>query len=332
MLGEGFYIFEHVKHAETLALEQAGVRAAGATAYVSLEPHNHTGRTPPCTNALINAGIKRVVAPGEDPNPLVSGKGFRRLQAAGVEVSVGMLADEAARLNEKYIHFMRRARPFVHLKLAASLDGKIATRTGDARWITGEPSRARVHHLRHEYDAILVGAGTVTKDDPLLTDRSQQPRRRPLARIVLDRRLELRADAQLARTARDAPVIVFTAKDVERQKVAALEACGVEIIRAPAGADNLVAVLDELARRSFISLLVEGGSRVAGAFVDAGLVNKLSFFIAPLIIGGTDAPSAIGGDGAATISQAVKLRDPQVTTHGRDIEVTGYPEGEDAGS
>src|SRR6266498_188031 len=170
--GEGFYVYEKLKHAETYALEQAGARTMGTTAYVSLEPHAHHGRTPPCTDALIKAGIARVVAPIEDPNPKVSGKGFAHLRVAGVEVSVGLFAREADRVNEKYLHFMRTGRPFVHLKLAASLDGKIATRRGDSRWITGVESRAQAHELRHEYDAILIGAGTARADDPLLTDRS----------------------------------------------------------------------------------------------------------------------------------------------------------------
>src|SRR6266498_3646400 len=167
--GEGFYVYEKLKHAETYALEQAGARAKGGTAYVSLEPHAHHGRTPPCTDALIQSGVGRVVAPIEDPNPKVSGKGFEHLRAASVDVSVGLLAREAAKLNEKYLHFMRTGRPFVHLKLAESLDGKIATRTGDSRWITGAEARERVHDLRHEYDAVLVGAGTALADDPLLT-------------------------------------------------------------------------------------------------------------------------------------------------------------------
>src|ERR1044071_1860286 len=168
IVGEGFYIFEEIKHAETVALKLAGERARGGTAYVSLEPHAHHGRTSPCTDALIAAGIKRVVAPVEDLNPKVSGKGFDHLRNAGIEVQVGLLAEEAARLNETYMHFMRTGRPFVHLKLATSLDGKIATRTGDARWITGPESRARAHELRHKYDAILVGIGTASNDDPLL--------------------------------------------------------------------------------------------------------------------------------------------------------------------
>ena len=157
--GEGFYLFEQVKHAETTALEQAGGRARGGSAYVSLEPHAHQGRTQPCTDALIKAGIKRVVAPIEDPNPRVSGRGFAHLRAAGIDVSTGLLADEAARLNETYIHFMRTGRPFVHLKLAVSLDGKVATFSGESRWITSTEARARAHELRHQYDAIIVGSG-----------------------------------------------------------------------------------------------------------------------------------------------------------------------------
>src|SRR3989442_13862379 len=209
IVGEGYYVYDRVRHAETIALEQAESKARGGTAYVSLEPHAHHGRTPPCTNALIDAGIKRVVAPIVDPNPDVSGKGFSHLRSVGIEVSTGLLAREAERLNEKYLHFMRTGRPFVHLKLATSLDGKVATRTGDSRWITGEAARARVHNLRHEYDAIMVGAGTMTADDPLLTDRSGLPRRRPLTRIVLDEKLTISPASQCAKTARQSPAMVL---------------------------------------------------------------------------------------------------------------------------
>ena len=191
IVGEGFYVFEDIKHAETIALDIAGEKARGGTAYVSLEPHAHYGRTAPCTDALIAAGIKRVVAPIEDLNPKVSGKGFAHLRAAGLKVETGLLSDEASQVNEAYLHYMSTARPFVHLKLAVSLDGKIATRTGDSRWITGPEARARAHELRHAYDAILVGAGTVTTDDPLLSDRSGLSRRRPLVRVVLDRQLRV---------------------------------------------------------------------------------------------------------------------------------------------
>ena len=324
-LGEGFYLYERVKHAETLALEEAGGRARGATAYVSLEPHAHTGRTPPCTTALIDAGIRRVVAPVEDPNPLVSGRGFEHLRAAGVEVKTGLLAAEATRLNEKYIHFMRRGRPFVHLKLACSLDGRIATRTGDSRWITCEESRARAHQLRHEYDSILVGVGTAQADDPQLTDRSERPRGRPLVRVVLDGDLRLAADSKLARTVRKAPVIVFASERADEGRAAALEACGVEVVRAARGGRHLAAVLDELGRRTLQSVLVEGGTSVAGSFLDASLVDKVTFFIAPVIIGGCDAKAAIGGEGAGRIAEATHLREVEITQRGCDVEVTGYP-------
>lgn len=323
VVGEGFYLYERVKHAEVLALEQAGGRARGGTAYVSLEPHAHQGRTPPCTDALMDAGVARVVASVEDPNPLVSGRGFEHLREAGVEVSTGVLACEGARLNEKYIHALREGRPFVHLKLATSLDGRIATRTGDARWITGEEARARVHRLRHEYDAILVGAGTLASDDPLLTDRSGLPRHRPLVRVLLDERLLLTPEAKLARTARETPFMLFTSAQADPRRVASLEECGVRVVSGASGGRDLRAVLEALAGESVQSVLVEGGANVAGAFLRAGLVNKISFFVAPIILGG-DAVGAIGGAGALTVKEAVKLRDLEIQRHGRDVEITGY--------
>ncbi|HEU5239967.1 MAG TPA: bifunctional diaminohydroxyphosphoribosylaminopyrimidine deaminase/5-amino-6-(5-phosphoribosylamino)uracil reductase RibD, partial [Pyrinomonadaceae bacterium] len=231
VVGEGFYIYEDVKHAETLALQQAGEKARGGTAYVSLEPHAHHGRTPPCTTALIAAGVKRVIAPIQDLNPRVSGNGFADLRRAGLEVLDGLLADEAQNLNEKYLHFMRTGLPFVHLKLAVSLDGKIATRTGDSRWVAGEAARVQAHMLRHENDAILVGAGTAAIDDPLLTDRSQLPRRRPLARVVMDESMRINPESQLGRTATEAPVIVFTGVNIDESKAQQLQSQGVEIVR-----------------------------------------------------------------------------------------------------
>jgi diaminohydroxyphosphoribosylaminopyrimidine deaminase / 5-amino-6-(5-phosphoribosylamino)uracil reductase len=324
VLGEGFYVYEQLKHAETYALEQAGERARGAIAYVSLEPHAHHGRTPPCTNALIQAGIARVVAPIEDPNPKVSGNGFAHLRSAGVEVLVGLLSREAELLNEKYLHFMRTGRPFVHLKLAASLDGKIATRTGDSRWITGAESRAQVHELRHEYDAILIGAGTAQADDPLLTDRSGKERRKPLVRVVLDEKLEIAAKSQLLRTADESPVLIFTGSSVPTTASDALPS-DVEVVRDPANGRDLAAILDELGGRGIQSVLVEGGANVAGKFLDAGLVDKVSFFIAPRIIGGRDAPMAIAGRGVEKLAEGIELRDVKVTQRGDDVEFTGYP-------
>lgn len=323
VIGEGFYVFEDVKHAETIALAQAGERAAGGTAYVSLEPHAHHGRTPPCTDALIAAGIRRVVAPIQDLNPRVSGQGFEHLRSAGVEVHTGLLADEAARVNEAYLHYMRTGRPFVHLKLAVSLDGKIATRTKDSRWVTGPESLQRVHELRHEHDAILIGIGTALVDDPLLTDRSTLPRRRSLVRIVLDDRLELPSDSNLVSTAHQFPLLVVGNRAANEIRAKQLEEKNIEIISSE-GRD-IVALLGELGRRSISSVLVEGGSNVAGLFVDAGLINKATFFIAPKIVGGSKAPTAVGGEGVERMKDALKLEGVEVIRHGDDIEVTGYP-------
>jgi len=323
VIGEGFYLFEDVKHAETIALAQAGERAAGGTAYVSLEPHAHHGRTPPCTEALITAGIRRVVAPIQDLNPRVSGQGFEHLRTAGVEVQTGLLAKEAARVNEAYLHYMRTGRPFVHLKLAVSLDGKIATRTKDSRWVTGPESLQRVHELRHEHDAILIGIGTALVDDPLLTDRSTLPRRRSLVRVVLDDRLELPSDSNLVRTAQQFPLLVVGNRAANETRAKQLDQKKIEIISSEDR--DIVALLEELGRRSISSVLVEGGSNVAGFFVDAGLINKATFFIAPKIVGGSKAPTAVGGEGVERMKDALKLEGVEVIRLGDDIEVTGYP-------
>lgn len=328
VVGEGFYLYDQIKHAETHALEQAGEAARGGTAYVSLEPHAHQGRTAPCTDALVKAGIKRVVAPVEDPNPIVSGRGFAHLRDAGIEVCRGLMATEASQLNEAYFHFMHTGRPFVHLKMAVSLDGKIATRTGDSRWITGEGARARVHELRHESDAIMVGGGTVRADDPLLTDRSGKQRRRPMVRVIMDQCLHLSPESQLARTTRDAPVLVFTKADSKAPAIAALESSGVEIVNRN---QDLPDVLEELGKRSIQSVLLEGGATLAGLMLDRGLVNKVTFFLAPMIIGGQDAPSAIGGKGAEKIAEALRLERVEIRQHGCDIEISGYPSQKDEG-
>jgi diaminohydroxyphosphoribosylaminopyrimidine deaminase/5-amino-6-(5-phosphoribosylamino)uracil reductase len=225
---------------------------------------------------------------------------------------------------------MRTGRPFVHLKLAASLDGKIATRTGDSRWITGAESRARAHELRHEYDAILIGAGTALADDPMLTDRSGRKRRRSLVRVLLDETLKVSPDSPLVKTAIETPLVIF-AGDASPASKGALQARGVELVRDAANGRDLRLVLEELGRRSLQSVLVEGGANVAGHFLDAGLVNKVSFFIAPLIIGGREAPAAVGGQGAETLCAALELKDVEITQRGQDIEVTGYPKGKDEG-
>jgi diaminohydroxyphosphoribosylaminopyrimidine deaminase/5-amino-6-(5-phosphoribosylamino)uracil reductase len=231
---------------------------------------------------------------------------------------------EATRLNEKYLHFMKTGRPFVHLKLATSLDGKVATKTGDSRWITGVESRDRVQQIRHEYDAILVGAGTAITDDPLLTDRSGESRRKPLTRIVLDENLGISPKSQLVQTAQDVPLIVITGAKPDRSRATLLESKGVEVVRDSKGRD-LMHLLDELGSRSIQSLLVEGGAGVAGKFLDSGLVNKVTFFIAPMFIGGQAAPSALTSEGAEKISDAIQLRDIEVQQRGLDVEITGYP-------
>jgi diaminohydroxyphosphoribosylaminopyrimidine deaminase/5-amino-6-(5-phosphoribosylamino)uracil reductase len=247
-----------------------------------------------------------------------------------VNVSVGLLSREAEKLNEKYLHFMRTGRPFVHLKLATSLDGKIATRTGDSRWITGPEARERVHELRHEFDAILVGAGTALADDPLLTDRSGKTRRRPLVRVVLDEALKLSSESRLVQTAEESPVVIF-AGDASEDSVSELEARGVEVVRDAAKGRDFKSILEELGGRSIQSVLVEGGASVAGRLLDARLVDKVSFFIAPLIIGGSDAHTAVAGKGAETLAEALELRDAEIIPHGPDIEVTGYPKTKDEG-
>lgn len=322
VVGEGTYRYEGVKHAEVIALEHAGDLARGGTAYVSLEPHDHKNRTPPCTEALIEAGIKRVVSPMEDPNPLVSGVGFSRLRRAGVEVVTGILTDEAMRQNEKFICWHRNHRPFVHLKLAMSLDGRISLRHSVSAALTSEKARVRVQEFRHEHDAILVGGNTAFVDNPELTDRSGLPRRRPLARVVLDDRLRLPLESKLVSTARDVPTIVFSNSDKE-DRVVELQKYGVEVVRN--SARDLIGVLECLRQREIQSILVEGGTEIAGAFCDARLVDKVTFITAPLLIGGHEAPTAIGGAGASSLADAVKLRDVVITRLGDDIEITGYP-------
>ena len=324
VVGEGFYVYDEIKHAETLALDQAGEAARGATAYISLEPHAHQGRTAPCTDALIKAGMKRVVAPIEDPNPKVSGRGFAHLREAGIEVCSGLLADEAIQLNEAYIKFMRTSRPFVHLKMAVSLDGKVATATGEARWITGEAARAHAHEMRHQYDAIMVGGRTVRADDPLLTDRSGKVRRRPLVRVVIEQYLRMPPESQLAQTTEAAPVIIFACDDADGDSLDALRERGVQVV-AQGSALDLGSVLDDLGQRSLQSVLVEGGPSLAALLLEAGLVDKVTFFVAPMIIGGQDAPSAIAGAGAEKIAEAIRLERIEVRQHGDDVEITGYP-------
>jgi len=324
VVGEGTYIYDDVVHAEAIALEQAGQRARGGTAYVSLEPHSHHGKTPPCTDALINAGIRRVVCPIEDPNPLVSGRGFAALIEAGVDVVTGILAEEASRLNEKFISWHEKQRPFVHLKLAMSLDGRISLGGSVSTALSSTAALARVHEFRHEHDAILIGGNTALVDNPNLTDRSGKPRRRPLVRVVLDNQLRLSEVSNLVSTAAETPTIVFT-NSGDAGKLSVLRALGADVVVSPLGGRDLKGVLAELKSRNIQSVLVEGGSEIAGAFVDSVLVDKLTLLAAPLVIGGRSAPNAIGGRGAESISDAMRLTGISVERLGNDIEITGYP-------
>lgn len=325
VVGEGYYRREQVTHAEVSALAEAGERARGGTAFVSLEPHDHHGQTPPCTEALIAAGIARVVCPMQDPNPLVSGRGFEHLRSAGVEVVTGVLAAEAARQNERFVVWHQKQRPFIHLKLAMSLDGRISLGPSMSTALTGGAALSRVHELRHEHDAILVGGNTAGIDDPQLTDRSGKERRRPIVRVVLDNTLQINADSKLAATSTEIPTIVFTSSS-NSDKISLLRSRGVNVVESGLGGRDLSAVLAELRKRELQSVLVEGGAEVAGAFIDAKLVDKVTFLYAPLIIGGRMAPSAIGGSGAESIEHSLKLTALSTSTLGDDIEITGYPQ------
>ena len=322
VVGEGFHPKAGEPHAEVFALRAAGATARGATLYVSLEPCAHYGKTPPCADAVILAGITRVVAAALDPNPLVAGRGVARLRDAGIAVEVGALATKEARLNEAWRHWMVTKRPFVTLKLAASLDGKLATRTGDSRWITGPAARRDVHRQRATQDAILTTAMTVLADDPALTART--PGGRDPRRIIVDPQLRTCASAQVYASANPAPLLVTGVADDER--LASFRACGVEILRVPLvdGHCSLSALMEELGRRDIVSLMVEAGGSFAAALVEARVVQKLRLYLAPLLIGGRDATPAFGGDGAATLADAFRLREITWRRIGEDFRVEGY--------
>jgi diaminohydroxyphosphoribosylaminopyrimidine deaminase/5-amino-6-(5-phosphoribosylamino)uracil reductase len=327
IVGRGVHRYADVKHAEVLALEEAGEQARGATLYTNLEPCCHYGRTPPCTEAIIRAGILRVVASMKDPNPQVCGRGFEALRRAGIRVEVGIAEAEAHRLNEKFVRYITSGRPFVHLKIAMSLDGRIATASGHSRWITGPVSRHAVQHLRYEYDALLVGIGTVLADDPELTLRLDRPRHRPLVRVVVDSHLRIPLTSKLVHTARQWPLWIFTT-DPPKEKAQLLREQGARVTAVPArdGRVDLLAVLEELGRHEITSLLVEGGAEVFAAFLQQRLADKLTVFIAPKIIGGRHAIPAIGGADIATLDRALSVRITNVGRSGEDIEITAYPE------
>jgi diaminohydroxyphosphoribosylaminopyrimidine deaminase / 5-amino-6-(5-phosphoribosylamino)uracil reductase len=308
-------------HAEVFALDEAGDAASGATLYVNLEPCVHHGKTPPCADRIIAAGIRRVVVACRDPNPLVDGKGIAALRAAGLEVEQGLLEAEATRLNDAFFKFIRSGRPLVHLKLAMSLDGKIATADGDARWISSQASRTRVHEFRRRAAAVLVGAGTVLSDDPALTVRHVEGRN-PL-RVVLDGSGRTPPGARLLRE--PGRTLIATAA-MSGEAEAALRAAGAEVWRLPEAGDriDLPALLERLGGEGIDSLLVEGGAETAASFLESNLIDKVSIFIAPILLGGRGAVPAIGGAGAPTVAQAARLRDVGMERIGDDFLVTGY--------
>jgi diaminohydroxyphosphoribosylaminopyrimidine deaminase/5-amino-6-(5-phosphoribosylamino)uracil reductase len=297
-LARAFHTYDGIKHAEVLALEAAGGAARGATLYTNLEPCSHQGRTGPCVEAIIAAGIRRVVGAIPDPNPQVNGRGFEQLRAAGIEVVTGVAEEEAKGLNEAFAGWVRTGRPYVTLKAGLTLDAKIAPAgepAAEARWVTSEESRAQVQNLRHQADAILTGIGTVLADNPLLTDRTGRPRRRPLLRVVLDAGLRLPLDSQLVRTAAN-DLLVFCGEDIWMGKRRKLEERGVEVLelKEAAGRISLHAVLRRLAERQITSVLLESGARVNANAVEMNLVDKLWLFYAPCFYGPAAVPLFAG--------------------------------------
>ena len=311
LVGEAFYTWDGIRHAETQAIELAGERARGATLYVSLEPCAHEGRTPPCAEAIVNAGISRVVIAMEDPYPKVNGRGMEILSQAGIEVECGLFQSEAHAINEAFIHSTQSDRPFGILKVAMSLDGKIATASGESQWITSEESRKHVQNMRHSADALLTGSGTVLADDPLLTDRSEKQRRRPLLRAVIDRRGRIGAHLRIFSSP---GVLVYT--EVRHLEMSASH----EVV---AGTTDLVEVAHDLARRDVQTLMLECGPDLAFDALRRGIIDKIVVFVAPRILGGREIP-AFGSDGVSTLSDAVDVQNWTVEDVGPDLMITGY--------
>lgn len=317
LAGEGFHERAGGPHAEATALAQAGPRARAGTMYVTLEPCSHHGRTPPCTDALVAAGIQRVHVAMQDPDARNRGRGIDRLRTRGVHVEVGDHAAEARALNDHYVTHRTLGRPFVTLKWAMTLDGRIATATGDSRWVTGDAARAHAHRLRHEHDAILVGINTVLRDDPELTARHTEDARQPL-RVVLDSRLRTPPEARLARPG----TVIYT-----RAPTGNLDATGVAVVRLEARGRRvpLDAVLHDLAGRGVLGVLVEGGSHVHGAFLKARLFDRIVVYVAPKLIGGTRAPGPTTGPGIHKMAEALNLRIESTEQLGDDLAITARP-------
>jgi diaminohydroxyphosphoribosylaminopyrimidine deaminase/5-amino-6-(5-phosphoribosylamino)uracil reductase len=322
-VGEGWHRRFGGPHAEIEALQSAGARAADATVYVTLEPCRHEGKTPPCTQALITAGVARVVVAQVDPFPEVAGRGIAELQAAGVGVEVGLRETEGRALNAPYRKLVVAGRPWVIAKWAMTLDGKLATRALDSRWISCDESRALVHRIRGRVDAIVVGRGTAEADNPLLTARPPGPR--VATRIVLDSHASLSVESQLVRTAGDVPLMVAAAAGAPPENRAKLSAAGCEVLECPGSnhAQRLAWLLDELGRRRMTNVLVEGGGRLLGALFELGQIDEIHAFIAPRIVGGAGAPTPVAGSGVELLSQAIELASPTIEPCGTDVHVHG---------
>jgi diaminohydroxyphosphoribosylaminopyrimidine deaminase/5-amino-6-(5-phosphoribosylamino)uracil reductase len=326
VVGHGFHAEAGKAHAEIVALGMAGRRAGSATLYLTLEPCVHWGRTPPCVDTVLAAGLGRVVVSAIDPNPLVDGKGVRRLERAGLAVDVGLLAERNAALNEACLKHVVRKVPFVTLKAALTLDGRIASRTGDSKWISSAATRDYVHLLRGEQDALAIGSGTLLADDPLLTVRHPNWAGKRVLRVVLDSRLRFPAAARMLSTLDRGPVLVFAGSGAPAAKARALEARGAEVAFPPDGAKGwtLDRVLAELGRREITALLVEGGRGLFTAFVESRLADKAVLTYAPRLVGGAAAPGFLGGEGADAIGRAAALTRIRSFSVGGDIVVEGY--------
>ncbi len=326
VVGSGYHQALGGPHAEVNAIDDAGERARGATIYVTLEPCNHHGRTPPCTEKILAAGIRRVVVAMADPNPHVAGGGNEFLKSRGLDVTCGICESDAVALNESFIKYTRTREPFVVLKMAATLDGRIATRTGDARWVTGPKARAFVHQLRHSMDAILVGGGTVQADDPELTTRLEHGGGVDPIRVILDTRLAISPDARLLNMSSTAETIIACGPRAPEAPRARLKEKGAYLLELPLseGRLDLKALMTALGERDITSLLIEGGAQVAGAALKAGVVDKVHFFYAPKIMGGGDGIPMCNGKGPEKMSECLPLSRMTVNQVGEDILVTGY--------
>ena len=327
VVGTGYHQAAGSPHAEIIALKKAGEKAKGATLYVNIEPCSHYGRTGPCTEAIIKAGISRVVAAIQDPNPLVSGRGFAQLREAGVKVKEGVLEDKARRLNEVFIKYITTGLPFVGIKVAMSLDGKIGTMTGESHWITGEKSRQFVHRLRDQSDVILVGIETVLKDNPRLTTRVEGSEGKDPVRVIVDSSARLPLDARVVETSSSARTILAVTNQAPPDKCRALEDRGVEILTLPSlhGRVDVTYLMKQLAERELTTVLVEGGGTLNYSLLEQSLVDKLFVFIAPLLIGGAKSPTAFAGAGIESLKKAWAVEDIEMKQFDQDMLLIGYP-------